>query len=30
VAKATTSTVVMASLTVLGLDFILTAMMFTI
>lgn len=30
VAKATTRTVVMASLTVLGLDFILTAMMFTI
>jgi len=30
VAKATTRTVVMASLTVLGLDFVLTAMMFTI
>jgi phospholipid/cholesterol/gamma-HCH transport system permease protein len=30
VAKATTRTVVMASLSVLGLDFILTAMMFTI
>jgi len=30
VAKATTRTVVMASLTVLALDFILTAMMFTI
>lgn len=30
VAQATTRTVVMASLTVLGLDFILTAMMFTI
>ena len=30
VAKATTRTVVMASLTVLGLDFMLTAMMFTI
>ncbi len=30
VASATTRTVVMASLTVLGLDFILTAMMFTI
>ena len=30
VATATTRTVVMASLTVLGLDFILTAMMFTI
>ena len=30
VANATTRTVVMASLTVLGLDFILTAMMFTI
>ena len=30
VAKATTRTVVMASLAVLGLDFILTAMMFTI
>ncbi len=30
VAKATTRTVVMASLTVLGLDFILTAMMFSI
>jgi len=30
VAKATTRTVVMASLTVLGLDFILTAMMFTV
>lgn len=30
VSKATTRTVVMASLTVLGLDFILTAMMFTI
>jgi phospholipid/cholesterol/gamma-HCH transport system permease protein len=29
VASATTRTVVMASLTVLGLDFILTAMMFT-
>jgi phospholipid/cholesterol/gamma-HCH transport system permease protein len=30
VAKATTRTVVMASLKVLGLDFILTAMMFTV
>ena len=30
VAKATTRTVVMASLAVLGLDFILTAMMFSI
>ena len=30
VSKATTRTVVMASLAVLGLDFILTAMMFTI
>ena len=30
VASATTRTVVMASLSVLGLDFILTAMMFTI
>jgi phospholipid/cholesterol/gamma-HCH transport system permease protein len=30
VAKATTRTVVMASLTVLALDFVLTAMMFTI
>jgi phospholipid/cholesterol/gamma-HCH transport system permease protein len=30
VAKATTKTVVMASLTVLALDFMLTAMMFTI
>ena len=30
VAKATTRTVVMASLTVLGLDFILTAMMFSV
>jgi phospholipid/cholesterol/gamma-HCH transport system permease protein len=30
VAKATTRTVVMASLSVLGLDFILTAMMFTV
>jgi len=30
VASATTRTVVMASLAVLGLDFILTAMMFTI
>ncbi|MEY4139355.1 MAG: hypothetical protein RLZZ371_1537 [Pseudomonadota bacterium] len=30
VASATTRTVVVASLTVLGLDFILTAMMFTI
>jgi len=30
VAAATTRTVVMASLSVLGLDFILTAMMFTI
>ena len=30
VASATTRTVVVASLSVLGLDFILTAMMFTI
>jgi phospholipid/cholesterol/gamma-HCH transport system permease protein len=30
VARATTRTVVVASLTVLGLDFILTAMMFSI
>jgi phospholipid/cholesterol/gamma-HCH transport system permease protein len=30
VSRATTRTVVLASLTVLGLDFILTAMMFTI
>jgi phospholipid/cholesterol/gamma-HCH transport system permease protein len=30
VSSATTRTVVMASLAVLGLDFILTAMMFTI
>ena len=30
VASATTRTVVMASLSVLGLDFILTALMFTI
>lgn len=30
VSRATTRTVVMASLTVLGLDFILTALMFTI
>ncbi|MBN4842035.1 ABC transporter permease, partial [Citrobacter braakii] len=30
VSRATTRTVVMASLTVLGLDFILTALMFTV
>jgi phospholipid/cholesterol/gamma-HCH transport system permease protein len=30
VSRATTRTVVMASLTVLGLDFILTAMMFAV
>jgi phospholipid/cholesterol/gamma-HCH transport system permease protein len=30
VSRATTRTVVMASLTVLGLDFVLTALMFTI